>query len=1018
MREYDHTKIEKKWQKIWEKKSSYRARENKKRPKFYSLIEFPYPSGEGLHVGHIRSNTAMDIISRKRRAEGFEVLYPIGWDAFGLPTENYAIKTGVHPTIVTKKNTDTFRRQLKALGFSFDWSREINTTDPKYYKWTQWIFLELLRHGLAYKKKMAINWCPKDKIGLANEEVIDGKCERCGTPVEKREKEQWMLAITKYADRLDKDLDTVDYLEKIKIQQRNWIGKSEGAKVKFKFSDDSSPYSDGVEVFTTRVDTIFSGTFIILSPEHPLISALKDKISNWSEVEAYCRSAGRKTEADRTTETNKTGVALKGISVINPATQKEIAVWVSDFVLAHYGTGAVFADAHDKRDFEMAKKFGIPLTTSIKPADEKNVDKIQSLELCYEGEGILVNSGQFDGLTSAEAREKITTWLSDRGLARKVTTYKLRDWIFSRQHYWGEPIPVVFCGACSQVKQKVLLIHGFEGSAEGNWFPWMKGELEKRGFEIRTATMSTSKHPVVDEWMKELTPLIKDFGRNDIIIGHSLGSKAALHLALKTKKHIGHLLLVASAIGALSHRDWEKMKREWSDSDVDALRRFWLEKIDLAQVSKYAEHVRLVISRDDDSVPLYTHDEIPRNWGFDVWDGYGHFQAKEIPELLAWVLRAQNTGWMPVPEKDLPVKLPAVKKYQPTDTGESPLASISKWVNTKCPRCGGPARRETDTMPNWAGSSWYYLRYTDPKNMTAFAARKKLDYWTPVDWYNGGMEHTTLHLLYSRFWHKFLYDRGLVPTSEPYKKRTSHGLILAEGGVKMSKSKGNVINPDSLVETVGADALRLYEMFMGPFDQSLPWSADGVVGTRRFLEKVWRMAMAAAGPRPKEPAEAGATAVDREALTVVLHRTIKKVSEDIEAMRFNTAVSQLMIFANELERCEDRPLEYLRTLLRLLAPFAPHITEELWLSVGGKGSVHDAPWPVYDPAKLSGESVTIVVQINGKRRSVISVSQGAAQADIEALAKADPAAQKWFAGGTIGKVIFVKDRLINFVMQT
>jgi leucyl-tRNA synthetase len=806
---YAPDKIEGKWQKEWEKSGIYEAKDNSKKPKFYGLIEFPYPSGAGLHTGHIRSNTAMDIISRKRRMEGYNVLYPIGWDAFGLPTENYAIKTGIPPAKVTKQNTDTFRRQLKALGFSFDWSREINTTDPKYYTWTQWIFLQMYKHNLAYKAKMAINWCPKDKIGLANEEVIDGKCERCGAVVEKREKEQWMLAITKYADRLDHDLDTVDYLEKIKIQQRNWIGRSEGAIVTFPLVGKEK----AIHVFTTRIDTIFSGTFVILAPEHPLIGELKENIKNWKDVEKYILHAKLAAEKDRLAEGNKTGVELKGVTAKNPATGAEMPVWVADFVLGQYGTGAVFADAHDKRDFDMAKKYGIPLKISVRPQDDSaRFERIQSLEECFEDDGVLVNSGEFDGMSSAEARPKITKWLAGFGFAEATVKYKLRDWVFSRQRYWGEPIPMVHCGEC---------------------------------------------------------------------------------------------------------------------------------------------------------------------------------------------------GWQPVPEKDLPVLLPEVKKYQPADNGESPLAAISKWVNTTCPKCKGKAKRETDTMPQWAGSSWYYLRYTDPHDPKIFASKKSLEHWMPVDWYNGGMEHTTLHLLYSRFWHKFLYDIGLVGESEPFKKRTSHGLILAEGGEKMSKSKGNTVSPDEIVQNVGADTLRVYEMFMGPFDQPIAWSTDNMVGSRRFLEKVWNL---------KAKISANKKFIPGREIESSVHKTIKKVAEDIESMSFNTAVSSLMILANEFDKAGEISMKHYETLLKLLAPFAPHLAEEQWHELGHARSVHLEAWPEFDPELISSGERPIAFQVNGKFRASFKMGENASEEEVKKEALALEEAKKWIGDKEIKRIVFVKNRLINFLV--
>ncbi len=766
MSSYDHTKIEKKWQKIWESKKPNKVKEDLKKKKFFALIEFPYPSGAGMHVGHIRSNTAMDIISRKRRREGYNVLYPIGWDAFGLPAENYAIKTGIHPSIITKQNTDTFRRQLKALGFSFDWSREIDTTDPKYYKWTQWIFLQFLKKGLAYKNRMTINWCPKDLIGLANEEVIDGCCERCGTKVEKREKEQWMLAITKYAERLDKDLDETDFQERIKIQQRNWIGKSEGAEIDFKINNSDK----NIKVFTTRPDTLFGVTYLVLAPEHSLVKELISDVSNKDEINAYIKQVKEKTDIERTdAKSEKTGVQLKGISVVNPANNEEVPLWIADYVLADYGTGAVMAvPAHDERDRQFSEKYNLPIKETILHDKKEIIEKY----------------------------------------GKSITKFKLRDWVFSRQRYWGEPIPVIHCEKC---------------------------------------------------------------------------------------------------------------------------------------------------------------------------------------------------GMVPVPEKDLPVKLPKVENYKPTETGESPLASIDKWVNTKCPNCKGKAKRETDTMPNWAGSSWYYLRYTDPKNKKAFASEKNLKYWTPVDWYNGGMEHTTLHLLYSRFWHKFLFDLGLVPTTEPYKKRTSHGLILAEGGAKMSKSVGNVVNPDDIVKVVGADTLRVHEMFMGPFDQAIAWDTNSIAGSRRFIERVWKL-------NEKIGLQSSGE------IEVSVHKTIKKVSEDIEEMRFNTAISSIMILLNDFEKEGSILKEHYNILIQLLAPFAPHVTEELWVMMKNKGSVHASEWPKFDPSKLIESNVTITIQVNGKVRGTMKAKIDTPDIEIEKTALNMDEIKKWTLGNVPKKVIVIKNRLINIVV--
>jgi len=766
MKAYDHKKIEKKWQGIWEKKGVYHADNKSKKPKYYSLIEFPYPSGDGLHVGHPRPYIGMDVISRKRRLEGFNVLYPIGWDAFGLPTENYAIKTGKDPRVVTKKNSDNYRRQIKSLGISFDWSREINTTDPKYYKWTQWIFLQFLKKGLAYKAKMTINWCPKDKIGLANEEVVGGACERCGTLVEKREKEQWMLAITKYAERLDKDLDEVDYSPQIKLAQRNWIGRSEGAEIEFKIVSPTPRVGETVKVFTTRPDTIFGATYVVLAPEHALVQRLKPQITNWDEVQGYIQKVKKETEIERTAEDKiKTGVELKGVKAINPATKEEIPIWIADYVLPHYGTGAIMAvPSDDARDKEFAEKFKLPIIENYTKAGFEDFGK-------------------------------------------KITKFKLRDWVFSRQRYWGEPIPVIHCEDC---------------------------------------------------------------------------------------------------------------------------------------------------------------------------------------------------GIVPVPDKDLPVELPKVKNYQPTDSGESPLANISKWVNVKCPKCKGKGKRETDTMPNWAGSSWYYLRYTDSKNSKEFSSMKNLKYWTPVDWYNGGNEHTTLHLLYSRFWHKFLYDLKLVPTSEPYKKRTSHGMILGEGGVKMSKSLGNVINPDEIVKTYGADTLRVYEMFVGPFNQSVAWSTESIIGSRRFIERVWNLQYKIQKNKKYDEFE--------------IEKTIKKVTEDIEEMKFNTAISTLMIFINEVGKLEFISQGVYEKFLQILSPFAPHVTEELWSNLGEKKSINLSIWPKWDENLIKDEEIKIVIQVNGKVRAEMMINLADDEENIKKQAVSNEIILKHIDNKEIKKIIYVKNRLINIVI--
>ncbi len=822
---YDHLKIEPKWQKFWEKnpKLSQAADNDPKRDKKFLLVEFPYPSGAGLHAGHVRSYTALDVIARKNRMQGKNVLYPIGWDAFGLPAENYAIKTGVQPSISTAANIKNFKRQMKSLAFSFDWSREVNTTDPAYYKWTQWIFLQFLKKGLAYRDKISINWCPKDKIGLANEEVIAGCCERCGTKVEKKEKEQWMLAITKYADRLDKDLDGVDYLERIKIQQRNWIGRSEGVNLKCKVEGSDI----WLEMYDSIPQTHAAQTFIVMAPDHALVSELIKDVPNRDEIAAFAAQMVKDREAEGYDSEKEMKGIFTGRYVEYPATNSKLPIWLASFVIADYGTGVVSCSAHDERDFAFAKKYDIPLKAVLLPPPNSpeniaRAERVRKFEEFYrEPDGILEEPAQFKGRRWDEARDDIIRYLVTNGWAAPATQYKLRDWVFSRQRYWGEPIPVVHCAKC---------------------------------------------------------------------------------------------------------------------------------------------------------------------------------------------------GIVPLPESALPLVLPKVKRYEPTDNGESPLAAISSWVNTKCPSCKGAAKRETDTMPNWAGSSWYYLRYMDPKNKKAFADAKKLKFWGQVDWYNGGMEHTTLHLLYSRFWHKFLFDQGLVPFNEPYAKRTSHGLIMADDGTKMSKSKGNVINPDDIIRTYGADTLRLFEMFIGPFEQAVAWNSDGLVGPRRFIERVFRLTS-------KYSANPHVPAMSAESRSV-LHKTIMKVSGDIESLTMNTAVSSLMILSNQLEKETVIPAAEFDMFLALLAPFVPHVAEEMnqIISASAKGkkarkSVFSIPWPKADPALIVEESATMVVQINSKIRATFSVS--AEDAKNEALVVRQAlelaAIKEKLAGLTVRKTIFVPGKLVNFV---
>lgn len=800
---YNHKAVEEKWQKIWEDKGVFHASEDTEKEKFYALIEFPYPSGQGLHVGHPRPYTALDTVARKRRLEGYNVLYPIGWDAFGLPTENYAIKNHIHPEIVTKKNIARFKKQIQSLGISFDWSREINTTDPEYYKWTQWIFIQLYKHGLAYKKEMNVNWCTSCKCVLANEEVVNGVCERCGSEVIHKVKSQWMLKITEYADRLINDLDLVNYPDRVKAQQKNWIGRSKGAEVDF-----TTTTGDTLTIYTTRADTLYGATYMVISPEHPMIEKWADKISNMDEIKKYQEAAARKSDFERTeVAKEKTGVRIDGVNAINPVNNKEIPIFISDYVLVSYGTGAIMAvPAHDTRDWEFAKKFDLPIIEVVKGGN------VQEEAYTDCAKGIMVNSGMLDGLTVDEAKKKIIDWLTSEGKGHSKVNYKLRDWVFSRQRYWGEPIPIVYCEKC---------------------------------------------------------------------------------------------------------------------------------------------------------------------------------------------------GYVPIDEKDLPLRLPMVESYEPTDNGESPLAKMTDWINTTCPCCGGKAKRETDTMPQWAGSSWYYLRYMDPHNKNAIASKETLNYWSPVDWYNGGMEHTTLHLLYSRFWHKFLYDIGVVPTPEPYAKRTSHGMILGENGEKMSKSRGNVVNPDEIVDEYGADTMRLYEMFIGDFEKAAPWSKASIRGCRRFVERYWNLQNVLIDGDKIRPE-----------LESAFNKAIKKVGEDIENIKFNTAIATLMALINDISNVKSINKEELRIFSILLNPFAPHVTEEVYEACKlGNGILAEAEWPKYDESKCVDESVEIVVQVNGKIKTKLNIPVDADKDTVLELAKNDENVRKAIDGMNIIKEIVVPKKLVNLVVK-
>lgn len=1373
--------IEAKWQKIWEEEGTYKARQpegtrslsssdsvrddENKAEKFYGLIEFPYPSGDGLHVGHTRSHAAIDAVTRKKRMEGKNVMYPIGWDAFGLPTENYAIKNKIRPQDATKKNIGNFTRQIKSLGLGFDWSREIDTTDPAYYEWTQWQFLQFFKYGMAYKATSTINWCPKDKIGLANEEAQGGVCERCGTAVEKREKEQWMIRITDYAQRLLTDLDTVDYLDKVKTQQINWIGKSEGAEIVFripKFArllvatnnksklervktllqavlpgvvvvspeeagleaqdvqegsdmianarakamayagktdlpvlgtdtglfiageklDPAAPkrnalgghdesvmtleekaeamdafyreiaekhggevqgywhdvtvlrMPDGEEivaqnkrsiiltnqrkgemdlyfpvrglykvaankkyvvdqtedelvyvelgpftrvlvdlcsyplkVFTTRPDTIFGVTYVVLAPEHELVKRMIERsrgvvsselAPDWSKVEKYIEEVGKKTEEERLEGKEKTGVQLPGVFAVNPVNGERVPVWISDYVLAGYGTGAVMAvPAHDERDFAFAEKFGLPVRHVVAPLvtvegayapqeskettrkrvvtaiiyrprtqeylllevadgrkmfvggglephehledavlreiyeetgyagaeikrvvvpvlygegykpskgvncfdldtafyvelnDETQKERAEgdkeahhlvwkkaqevasflNLEhhqemwrwfqehrpLCFTEAGLAVQSGFLNELPTWKAKEDCISWLEEHGVGTRTSTYKLRDWVFSRQRYWGEPIPLVHCAACAKKKQKALIIHGLGASAESNWYAELKLALEEEGFEVFLPSMSQPLAPTYEGWMTELTPYLDQLGEDDVIVGHSLGGLMAVHAVAKMGRKIGHVYLVAPLLGPISDEQWMKKQVDRPDRDFSLVRKIWERPIDWDHVSSLIGSAHVLVSDNDTRVPKQSHQFLPQGWYIKSLGPQGHFFSAHHPEVVREVLTSKISGWIPVPDDQLPLTLPAVEAYEPTDTGESPLAKIHEWVQTTCPRCGGPATRETDTMPNWAGSSWYFLRYCDPHNDQALASSEALKYWMPVDLYNGGMEHTTLHLLYSRFWHKFLWDVGIVPEecgSEPYAMRRSHNMILGEGGVKMSKSKGNVVNPDDVVATYGADVFRLYEMFIGPYDQPAPWDTAGIEGVRRFLDKVW-------GVFSIENRTLRIENSVSSSLETLYHQTVKKVSEGIDNLQFNTCVSQLMILTNAFQEAGTVPEAMVEGYLKLLAPFAPHLTEELWRIVLGKtSSIHarGAGWPIYDVSKLQAATFELVVQVNGKVREKMTVASDIEEEEVKKLVLASEKVQKWLEGKMPSQLRYIKGRLVNIVV--
>ena len=1018
---YRPTIIEPKWQEKWEKENLYKAIDFDKREKFYTLIEFPYPSGAGLHVGHARSWSAMDAYSRKKRMEGKNVLYPIGWDAFGLPAENYAIKMKVHPSQVVPKNIAVFKRQCKSLGLSFDWSREIDTTDPKYYKWTQWIFLKFFEKGLTYQADVPVNWCSKCKTNLADEEVLaDGTHERCGCKTEKRMQKQWLLKITSYAQRLLDDLKSVDYSNRIKVQQENWIGRSEGAEIKFKIQGN---HKEDIVIYTVFPETIFGVTYMVLAPEHSLVEKLTTKEQK-DAVGEYLSQTKKKSEIERTAEgKEKTGV-FTGSYCINPVNGKEAPVWVADYVIGSYGTGAVMGvPGSDHRDFAFAKKYNLPIIRVIGESKNETIP-IKSEKDVLE-EGFLVNSEQFSGLeTPSVAREKIKDYLEEQRFGKRTVQYHLRDWVFSRQHYWGEPIPIVYCEECKNKKYKYLLLHGRHGSSHEDFFPWLKKELESLGHQVYAPDLPDTENPKVEE---QADFVIKNFkiDSNTIIVGHSLGGAVALNILEKTNKKVVKVLFVDSLICP-----------KFTDKRRPDIEKNFHWKFDFEKIKKLSEEFVDLADQDFPIIPKEQFEDKNKLLNtrlLYVKPNANHFNSAIEPLVLEY---ARNNGVCPVPEKDLPVELPYLDKYEPSGTGESPLANAKDWVNTVCPICGGPARRETDTMPNWAGSNWYYLAYLFAnklgnqkskiknqkyENDNLFKENKSLmDYWMPIDIYQGGFEHTTLHLLYSRFVYKFLFDIGVVPSPEPYAKRRSHGIVLGPDGKKMSKSFGNVIDPDDIVGKFGADTLRVYEMFMGPFDQTIAWSEEGVEGCYRFLKRVWQLSLTK-----------GFSNQTSQALMVSLNKTIKKVGEDLESLKFNTAVASMMEFINGWQNDkEGLNRDELKKFLLILSPFAPHIAEELWerdlnaspLTLDA-WSIHQQSWPVYDPKLLKEDEITIVVQVNGKIRDTVKVqsanitySVNKNQNYIEEKAKESAKVKKYLEGKSVKRVVFIENKIINFVV--
>ena len=1150
---YNFKAIEKRWQKYWEKEKLFQLNISKARRPFYNLMMFPYPSAEGLHVGGVFTFTGVDTFGRYKKLQGFDVFEPIGLDGFGIHSENYAMKIGEHIRDVSRRTEKNFYRQLRAIGNMYDWSRTVETYKPNYYKWTQWLFLQLYKKGLAYRKQAKVNWCPWCKTVLSDEQVIAGRCERCDSLVKKKELNQWFFKITNYADRLLKNLKWIDWPEDVKINQRNWIGKSEGAIIRFEIKDakeKTTKEKEYLEVFTTRPDTLFGATYLVLAPEHHLFKEIKDQIRNKKAVLSYIEKALNKTEQERKAkEKDKTGIELKGVRAINPATKKEVPIWVADYVLMDYGTGAIMAvPAHDKRDFEFAKRYKLPIKPVVRESNgsRNKLNKSSKAVLgCFTGEGVSINSGFLNGLETEQSKQKVIKWLEKNGYGKRAVDYKLRDWCISRQRYWGPPIPIVWCQHCAlqQKPVKVLIIHGFEGSGKGNWLSWIKEQLEKIGCEVLVPSIKKrdSSHPTITAWIRQLKPYLYQLDENSIIISHSLGSKAALHLLERNNKKIAKLFLVASAIGN-PKRDWDWLAKKWRGSDIEALRKFWEKEINWRKIKGKAKESHIIVSRDDNFIDTY-HYKITKldNLQVEIWNGFRHFQRKREPALLQYILRQidslrysskqivinfyDNKTWqqilrgqktvetralnpneadrffggtkvgdklilrniktleerayviknqqifkgladlarkqallkkifpefkkrqdrikvqeiknkyeklekgylqkiqkngliaweieeaqeaVPVPEDQLPVKLPPMEDFLPEGKGKGPLAKNEKFVKTKCPICGQEAKRETDVSDPFVDSSWYFFRYPSTEFDDRPFDKRRTEKWLPVDSYIGGKEHTVLHLLYSRFITMVLKDLGYINFEEPYKRFFGHGLITKDGA-KMSKSRGNVVNPDEILEKYGADTMRMYLRFVGDFAQGGDWRDSGIDGMARFVKKTWRLFFELEG-----------IGDGIENLNMI-DKTIKVVGEDIERLSFNTAVARIMEFINWIKEHQtqfnrQQSLKVKKTLALLLAPMMPHLAEEFWSKLGYKKSIFTYHWPKYNPQNIIEDEIELVVQVNGKVRDKLRVPKNINQAEAEKLAQTSPKIKKWTKGRETKKVIFVPNRLINIVM--